>query len=288
MKALWKIGLPTVLTVAACAGGLALATAALAATARADGTNSAYPGSALHASVSSTSGSNLTVTATGTNAQQYLGVGTTSDPAIGEFEVFVYLVEAGGPQCSDDEDTELGMVNYPTVTQIQIPPGHFSEGSSGSFSLNVVAQAPVGYSGALTVCAYSVWDFDTAAWATTTGTVKAAAAGSTKPTSTKPGGSGKPGAGKQPTGSGSHQPAVIARPRVTRQGHKLVCSHGRWSGKPTTYRYKWVVTREVGSPSLTSKLAITRKMHGRQAECQVTASNSRGRATATSSPVNIK
>lgn len=84
------------------------------------------------------------------------------------------------------------------------------------------------------------------------------------------------------------RPGVIARPRVTRHGKLLVCSRGCWSGRPASYRYRWVVTHESRSPSRTNKLVVKRKMRGQQAECLVTATNSRGRAPATSLPIKIK
>jgi hypothetical protein len=132
-----------------------------------------------------------------------------------------------------------------------------NEGLSGSFTISLPITLAGG--GDLLICAYSVFVTDDVAWASDEVTV---AASGTKPQSS-------------------------ARPRVTRSGGRLRCSPGSWSGSPTSYAYRWLVSGKAGTAGRGSSLSLTRKLRGHAVACSVTASNSTGSATAKSLPFRI-
>jgi hypothetical protein len=77
-------------------------------------------------------------------------------------------------------------------------------------------------------------------------------------------------------------PAITGAPVV---GQPLGCSQGVWTGPPSSYAYQW--TREgsdVPGASLASYTVVANDV-GKALRCRVTASNSTGTASATSSPV---
>lgn len=73
------------------------------------------------------------------------------------------------------------------------------------------------------------------------------------------------------------RPVNLSKPRVRRAAGKLVCRPGRWSGRPTSYAYRWRVDGHAAKRGRT--LAIKR-VHGRAVRCSVTASNAAGATTA--------
>jgi len=264
-----------------------------AAPALADGTSSNYPGSVLHVTTAAPPSSqfSMTIVATGTNAQQYSPA--DGSPLTGPYELYLFQVDPTvGPPCSTSEDDEQVLsTGGHGVTAISRP--NLSEGASGPFTIEVPASVPgtisPDYSGPLLICAYTTYGgpFDTAAWASTTVTVTPAPA---------VGVGGNTGGGESGTGGGaSHRPpAVIVRPTVTRSGQRLLCTSGSWSGRPRSYRYRWLVLHRPGvvlhRPGVAGRareLAVTAAVRGRKVECSVTAINRGGSTTATSRPIRV-
>lgn len=82
---------------------------------------------------------------------------------------------------------------------------------------------------------------------------------------------------------GAAKPVALKAPKVTRRGGHLVCSKGRWSGRPTSYAYHWRkdgkrIRRETGN-----RLRLTAGLRGSTVTCGVRARNAKGAATAMSS-----
>jgi hypothetical protein len=238
---------------------LSISTALLsAAPALADGTNPLYPGSVLHVSVTGSliAGKLLTITATGTNAPDSQGVPI-------DYGLNLILVDPSklpGP-CFPSFNTELTEITDNPDAGRLLTFETLNEGLSGPFTIPLYF-TPAG-SGSLLVCAYSMFVTDDAAYASTQ--VRIA----------------------PPPGPGARRPVNTRRPRLTRSGNRLSCTRGSWSGRPTTYSYRWLVGGKANRPSRTATLAVSAKVRGRTVQCFVTATNSAGSATAASRPVAV-
>ncbi len=235
----------------ACACALTAAMAAPAALA--DGTAPGYPASVLHVSIpgQKVEGKVVTIVATGTN--QMTSLGTPID-----YGLYLFLVDPTrlpGP-CATSESTELNNVaNNPGAAR-QLNYQQYNEGEDGPFTIKVPF-TPEG-TGRLLVCAYSEYVTDDAAWASTQASI-------TKPAAARP--------------------ANTARPRITRSGRKLSCSRGTWSGRPTSYAYRWKVGR---TPSHVTRSTLTLAPGARgRVVCTVTATNAGGKASASSRAVSV-
>ena len=78
------------------------------------------------------------------------------------------------------------------------------------------------------------------------------------------------------------RPGVLAKPKLTRSGRRLVCGRGSWSGAPTKFAYRWTVDGKRKAGATGRKLRISRKLRGHKVRCGVTATNAAGRTTALS------
>jgi hypothetical protein len=77
-------------------------------------------------------------------------------------------------------------------------------------------------------------------------------------------------------------PAITGAPVV---GQPLGCSQGVWTGPPSSYAYQWMRQGvDLPGATLASYTVVTDDV-GKALRCRVTASNSMGRASATSLPV---
>ncbi|MFC7361969.1 hypothetical protein [Nocardioides astragali] len=90
-----------------------------------------------------------------------------------------------------------------------------------------------------------------------------------------------------PPSTGS-APARLTAPRLAKQGARLVCSRGTWSGSPTSYAYKWKVGSKVKAGATSSKLRITRALRGKTVSCGVVARNAAGSTTAWSRRLRVR
>lgn len=292
MKLRSKAGLLAGVAAGVCAG--VLAWAAGPASAAVGGSDVGFPGSSLviQASGPFAQGKYFHVLVTGFNFEPD---SATSDEI--PFDMEIYLLAAKVGTCPMVPEGMNALVKkYPQDTEILFGGQPVPEASSGGpglyggFTIPIfTATAGNSFSGPLYICGYSVYggDEDAAWYSFGPVTIKPATGGSSGSGSiggaggAGAGGAGPPSAGTKP------KPQALASPRVTRAGKQLVCSRGRWSGAPTEYSYKWVVTRVRGTAGLGRRLAVTRGMRGREAECSVTATNERGSVTATSRPFKI-
>ena len=246
-----------------CGGGIlaclcALALCGLALEARpalADGTDPNYPGSVLHVTTSGTPvvGSELTITATGSNApQEPFGM------PYGMYDLELFAVDHTllPVDCSQSFETEDTIyTNNPQAVNF-LTFGGLNEGVSGPFTIQL--PVPATNAGDWLVCAYSVFIIDDAAWASTEVKITANA-----------------------------KPAATVLPRISRSGSRLRCSPGIWSGSPTSYAYRWLVVHKAGVAGRRSSLSVTHALRGRAVECSVTATNSVGSTTATGLPFKV-
>jgi hypothetical protein len=228
--------------------------------ARADGTDPAYPGSSVHVKVTGPrqQGKTLTIVATGTNAPDSLPVHIS-------YGLEVILVDPSilkGP-CRVSYEAELTDIDNNPKGGRLLTFDQLNEGDDGAFQIPL-RFTPGGF-GPLLVCVYSMYITDDAAY------------GSTEVQIAPPKGHGHGGAKPHNTG----------RPRIERSGARLTCTRGRWTGHPTSYRYRW----RVGSGGFTAgrgaHMSIPGKLHGRTIACQVTASNAAGHASRTSKPFKV-
>ena len=96
---------------------------------------------------------------------------------------------------------------------------------------------------------------------------------------------GNPGA---PTTKPKARPRALARPVAHRSHGTLRCSRGRWSNHPTRFTYRWKIgSGAFGSPRTSARLAVPARSHGRTVTCQVTASNAKGSARASSRALKV-
>jgi hypothetical protein len=242
-----------------CVGIGGFAAAAPLATA---GTDAVPPGSTLSVSVPGqpVQGQVMTIVATGSNG--------ATDPPI-NYGLYLFLVDPTKytSTCAVSEPTEeADAANNPDAIR-QLNFASYNEGTGGSFSLKVPF-TPAGY-GKLTICAYSTYGTDDAAWATTSATVSPASSSSTTGTTTSPEPSSKP-----------NRPHIAVLPTVTRHGNRLTCTRGTWSGKPTSYTYRWRVDGQIRSDKKSS-LTVAAGAKG-SAVCTVTARNKLGSGSASS------
>jgi hypothetical protein len=232
------------------AGVLAFAAGA----ASADGTDPAYPGSVLHMSVTGPlePAKVLDIVASGSNAADSLDIHL-------DYGLDVILVDVSklpGP-CQQSYNAELtNITNNPDAGRL-LTFEDLNEGSSGSFQITLPFTP--GGSGTLLVCGYSRYVTDDAAWGSTQVTIAA---------------------------PGTHKPVNTTRPRITVTGHRLACSRGTWSGKPTSYAYRWRAGHTIVARR--STLTAGGKLRGRTVECVVTAKNSAGSTTAASRRVTLR
>jgi hypothetical protein len=82
------------------------------------------------------------------------------------------------------------------------------------------------------------------------------------------------------------RPANTKRPHITRSRKYLACSTGIWSHGPTRYAYRWTISKAKGGSG--RRLALTRKLRGHTVRCSVTAYNSAGHATASSTAYRVR
>lgn len=244
--------------VLACACVLAVAFAAPAALA--DGTDPAFPGSVLHVSVEGplVAHGHVKVIATGTNAPQ-------STPILYGLTVYAIDHKQLPVPCSQSSQIEgTTVADSPPQVAVDLTPVARVEGLSGPFKVSV--PFTFGTSGDVLFCAYSLSSANfllggaDAAWASTQVTTSA---------------------------TGSRAPVASKPPRITRSGNRLRCSRGSWSGRPASYRYRWVVVHKAAVPGRRSSLAVTPNLRRRTVKCSVTARNSAGTATATSRPFKV-
>jgi len=83
------------------------------------------------------------------------------------------------------------------------------------------------------------------------------------------------------------KPVNTAKPRVTRAGNTLSCSTGRWANDPKKYSYRWLVAGMVKPGAHGRTLGSAHKLRGHTVQCSVTASNSAGSTTATSTAFKV-
>ena len=70
------------------------------------------------------------------------------------------------------------------------------------------------------------------------------------------------------------------------EGNMAICSTGTWSGGvPRTYAYQWYVVLGAAIPGATANSWTISGYEGEMVECQVTATNSDGSATAVSNAI---
>jgi hypothetical protein len=100
-------------------------------------------------------------------------------------------------------------------------------------------------------------------------------------------GGGNGGGGGGQTGPGAVKPANTAKPHVTRSANRLRCMPGTWSGSPTGFAYHWLVGGKTKAGAHGATLLVTHAMHGRKAQCGVTATNAAGSASALSAPFRV-
>jgi hypothetical protein len=144
--------------------------------------------------------------------------------------------------------------------------------ASGNFS-NVNAFTP-NATGQYLLCSYTDDGAgDTLATSTMTTSITAATAPVTPPT--------------PPVTPQASKPVDTTKPRVTRSGNTLSCSVGRWANAPQKYSYRWLVARKVKSGAHGRTLGSAHKLRGRNVQCSVTASNSAGSTTATSTAFKV-
>jgi hypothetical protein len=226
------------------------------------GTDPAYPGSVLHVSVSGPlqAGKVLTINASGSNvAQTALG-----GPAL-DFGLEVIVIDPKilkGP-CEVSEQKELtDITNVPNGGRL-LNFDDLNEGSSGPFKVGQPYE-PAGF-GPLLVCAYSKYVTDDAAYASTQVQIK-------------------PAARPRPAGPRA-RPRSLARPVVRILHGRLSCTRGRWSNRPTRFRYRWKIgSARFGSARTSGRLAVPAHSKGKTVTCAVSASNARGSGRATSRP----
>jgi hypothetical protein len=128
------------------------------------------------------------------------------------------------------------------------------------------------------ICAYSTWAYDTAAAAQLTVEV---AAGSSPSPAQNP----APTAVSNP--GPSSVPADTTKPRVTRSGGKLTCSHGTWTGSPSSYAFGWLLNGHRQNGDHARTLEVSPRLRGHSVQCSVTASNAGGHTSAVSSPYHV-
>lgn len=93
------------------------------------------------------------------------------------------------------------------------------------------------------------------------------------------------GIGTPPTVSA---PGKLTAPRLVRQGRRLACSPGTWSGNPTSYSYRWKVGSKVKPGATSPKLRATRALRGKRVSCGVVAGNAAGSTTAWSRRISVR
>lgn len=244
----------------------------------ADAGHPAFPGSELRIAVRGpvAQGTPFTIVASGTNVQN-TQVG-------GQYELNVFVqnpreISSCGADYGAEQDhwtSSPAGVDFVTGARI------VREGSGGPFNIEIPVL--LHFHGPALICAYTIYVGlgDDAASAFTQITVKPRS-GSATGTSTRPAAGTKAG-GRATDG----RPGDIAPPTVTRVGRRLLCTPGSWSGKPRSYRYRWVVVHTSGTAGVGGTLQVTAGMHRRQVRCSVTATNSRGGTTATSPPFTVR
>lgn len=83
-------------------------------------------------------------------------------------------------------------------------------------------------------------------------------------------------------------PSNLTRPSIKRDGPRLICRKGSWSGNPTSYRYAWLVDGRVRTGATTRTLRITRSVRGSLVKCRVRAANASGSTAATSAAFRVR
>jgi len=220
-----------------------------AASARAEGTDPAYPGSVLHVTTTGPRVANkvLTIVATGTNAP----FGTPIDYGLRVLLIDPTLLPGPCKQSFNAEETDWE--NNPQDGRL-LTFADLNEGLSGPFTITLPITP--GGPGRLLICAYTVLVTDDAAWASTEVTI-------------------------------ASKPIATARPRIARSGNRLACSRGTWLGSPTSYAYRWSFVHGGRTLGRRGTLTVSNDLRRHTVQCAVTARNSIGRATVSSLPYRI-
>ncbi len=88
----------------------------------------------------------------------------------------------------------------------------------------------------------------------------------------------------------SFAPHNTKRPAIgggSQPGQTLACTHGTWTGNPTSYAYQWFRGRSKIVGATNDSYSTTAKDHGHPVSCAVTARNVQGIAVAFSHPVKV-
>jgi hypothetical protein len=188
----------------------------------------------------------LTIVATGTNAP----FGTPIDYGLRLFAIDHAQLPI---PCAESFSMEETICEDNPQTGALLAFEDLNEGLSGP--INISLPITLGGPGDLLIWAYTVLVTDDAAWASDELTIAR---------------------------SGTAQPVVTTRPRVTRSGNRLVCSRGVWTGNPTSYAYRWRVVHKPGAVGRRATLTVTGRLPGHTVQCAVIATNPAGSARATS------
>lgn len=83
------------------------------------------------------------------------------------------------------------------------------------------------------------------------------------------------------------RPVNLARPRAVRSGSRIACRPGRWSNVTAGYSYSWLVNGRTKRDATRPALRVTRALRGSRVQCEVTAADPAGSASALSRPLRI-
>lgn len=89
-------------------------------------------------------------------------------------------------------------------------------------------------------------------------------------------------------GAGARPPRNITKPRLTRQGRKLVCQRGTWANRPRSYAFRWQVGGKRRAGATRATLKVTRQLRGKKVRCVVVARNAAGSASAGSNTLRVR
>lgn len=179
-----------------------------------------------------------------------------------------------------------------------------NEGLSGPFDITLPF-TPQG-SGTLLVCAYTVYFTDDAAYASTMVNVTPASTpppttSTPAPTTTTPPPTTSTTTPTTPpttttpsthtTPSHTAKPKAVKHPRIIRHGRHASCSRGTWSGKPTSYAYRWRIDAAHGrlGPTVGRRASVTLSKALRKdlLVCTVTARNKVGSTSVNTAPLHV-
>jgi hypothetical protein len=84
------------------------------------------------------------------------------------------------------------------------------------------------------------------------------------------------------------RPRSLGAPVIARSGARLVCSRGRWAGRPTRYAYSWRVAGRLRAGATRRVLRVGASLEGRRVQCVVRAANAAGATSRRSAAVVIR